>query len=438
MAARRAQSVAGEVGATRATAAARTLGFWSLLALGVNGIVGVGIFFVPAQVAARVPGMGGVGVYALTAAALAPIAWAYATLGGHFDEDGGPYVWARAAFGPRFGFAVGWVAYVSALFSTSAVMAGLAEHAAPSLGLSGPFAQRGFILVCTLLLGAVVASGLKPSAIAWNAVTVLKLLPLFALAGLALAAAAPAPVEEHAAAGVGGFMRAALVVVFAMQGFEIVPVPAGNARASRRAIPLATLGSLAGATLLYLVLQWACVRAVPGLSHSGRPLVDAAAAYGGRPAEWLVAAGTNISALGIAFGMFAMSPRYLSTLGRPDGLGEWIGKESDRHVPQRALWITLAVVLVLSLGGKLGELFVLSSVSVLAQYGVSVAALAVLALRRKNGLRPRHLWPAPLALFAILLLGRAAKPIELVVFAGVLAVGGGVVLVRRFLRWRAA
>jgi amino acid transporter len=419
-----------------APARSRTLGFWSLLALGVNGIVGVGIFFVPAQVAARVPGMGGVGVYALTAAALAPVAWAYATLGGHFDEDGGPYVWARAAFGARFGFAVGWVAYVSALFSTSAVMAGLAEHAAPSLGLSGPLAERGFIVVCTLLLGSVVASGLKPSAIAWNAVTVLKLLPLLGLAALALAAAAPIAPQAHTGGGVGGVLRAALVVVFAMQGFEIVPVPAGNARASRRAIPLATLGSLAGATVLYLILQWACVRAVPGLSHSGRPLVDAAAVYGGRSAEWLVAAGTNISALGIAFGMFAMSPRYLSTLGRPDGLGEWIGRESERHVPQRALWITLAVVLVLATSGKLGELFVLSSVSVLAQYAVSVAALAVLAVKRKNGLGLRHLWPAPLALGAILLLGQAAKAVELLVFAGVLAAGGLVVLLRRFLARR--
>lgn len=430
----RSESAPGRAEGSPATA--RTLGFGSLLALGVNGIVGVGIFFVPAQVAAQVPGIGGVGVYAITALALAPVAWAYATLGGHFDEDGGPYVWARAAFGPRFGFAVGWVAYVSALFSTSAVMAGLAEHAVPSLGLHGPLAERGFIVVCTLLLGSVVASGLKPSAIAWNAVTILKLLPLLGLAALALASARPLAVGEHAAAGAGGFMRAALVVVFAMQGFEIVPVPAGNARASRRAIPLATLGSLAGATVLYLILHWACVRAVAGLSHSGRPLVDAARAYGGRTAEWLVAAGTNISALGIAFGMFAMSPRYLSTLGRPDGLGPWIGRESERHVPQRALWITLGVVLVVSLSGKLGELFVLSSVSVLAQYAVSAAALAVLAVKRENGLSPRHLWPVPLALGAILLLGQAAKAIELFVFAGVLLAGGVVVLARRWLARR--
>lgn len=93
--------------------ARRSLGFGSLLALGVNGIVGVGIFFTPAEVAGLVPGTAGVWVYALTALCLLPVALAYAALGSRFAEDGGPYVWARAAFGPSTGFAVGWVAYVS-------------------------------------------------------------------------------------------------------------------------------------------------------------------------------------------------------------------------------------------------------------------------------------------------------------------------------------
>ena len=53
---------------TESTAVARrSLGFGSLLALGVNGIVGVGIFFAPSEVAALVPGAAGIAVYAVTA-----------------------------------------------------------------------------------------------------------------------------------------------------------------------------------------------------------------------------------------------------------------------------------------------------------------------------------------------------------------------------------
>ena len=68
----------------------RPVGPVSLLALGVNGIVGVGIFFVPADLARRAPGMGSLAVFAATAAALSPVALCYAVLGRRYDTDGGP------------------------------------------------------------------------------------------------------------------------------------------------------------------------------------------------------------------------------------------------------------------------------------------------------------------------------------------------------------
>jgi amino acid transporter len=75
-----------------------------LLALGINGIVGVGIFFVPAAVAARAPGLGTVAVFVATGLALLPAAATFAILGRRFDVDGGPVVFARAAFGERVAF----------------------------------------------------------------------------------------------------------------------------------------------------------------------------------------------------------------------------------------------------------------------------------------------------------------------------------------------
>lgn len=406
-----------------------SLGFPSLLALGLNGIVGVGIFFAPSEVAALVPGSAGVWVYGVTALGLLPVALAYATLGSRFAEDGGPYVWARAAFGPTTGFAVGWIAYVSALFSTSAVVAGLAQHAGPWLGFAGPAGQRLFAALSVLALAAIASSGLRPSAWVWSGITLLKVSPLVLLASLFLVTGAPlppAPLEPS-----GSFARAALVVVFATQGFEIVPVPAGNARGAGRAVPAATLLSLLLASALYVCLHAACVARVPALASSQAPLVSLGGALGGPRLASVVALGTNISALGIAFGMFAMTPRYLAALGRPDGLGGWIGREDQRHVPQRALWVTVLVVLGFVLSGKLMELFALSSVAVLAQYGMSLASLVVLAFRRERGLSPVHAWPAPLALGAIWLVARAARGAELAVALVVLGTGAVLLLIRR-------
>jgi amino acid transporter len=415
---------------------ARQLGLGSLLALGLNGIIGVGIFFAPSEVAKQVPGPAGLSVYAVTAIALLPIGWTYATLGGRFDEDGGPYVWARAAFGPKVAFAVGWIAYISALFSTSAVMAGLAEHAAPVFGLGAGAGARAFALFLLALLSGVVAVGLRPSAAAWDFVTVLKLVPLIALVAVFLwlrPSAAPVP---HATHSFDAFQRAMLVLVFALQGFEIVPVPAGHALRPRFSIPAATLGSLALAGGIYLLIHAACVGALPNLAGAEAPLVAAGRSLGGPKLEWLMGIGTNLSAFGTALGMLAMTPRYLAALGTRDALGSWLSKEDGRRVPQRALWITAAVVLVFSQWGALGELFALSSISVLAQYGVTAAALLVLAGKRMHGLRRWHALPVPFAALAIFLIAQGATLTELAIAGGVVAVGIAVVLLRRTLRPR--
>jgi basic amino acid/polyamine antiporter, APA family len=409
-----------------------TLGFLSLLLLGINGIVGVGIFLVPSRLAELVPGTPGIAVYAVTALLLTPVAIVYATLGGRFSEDGGPYVWARAAFGSTVGFFVGFMMWVSALLSLSAVLLGFSLYAGAQLGLHGELERKLFGAGSLVVLGAIAASGLRLSALVWNSITLLKLVPLVLLIGLSVWFAAPAQAAPSKPIGVGELWRGALLLVFAFQGFEMVSVPAGHAR-GRWTIPVATVLSLAVAAVLYLFLHAACVRALPDLARSDSPLVEAGAVYGGARVAWIMAVGTNVSALGIAFGMFAMTPRYLAVLGTADGLGAWLGQEDARGVPRRALWISAGFVLLPLLAGGVSELFVLSSVAVLTQYAVSAAALVVLASRRQNELKPSQLWPAPLALGAVVLVGWAARASELLVAAGVLVLGAVLLLLRRAL-----
>jgi APA family basic amino acid/polyamine antiporter len=393
----------------------RPVGLLQLLALGVNGIVGVGIFFVPATVAASAPGFGAVSVFALTGLALLPAAITFATLGGRFDEDGGPVVFARAAFGERVSFLVGWVAYVSAIFSTSAVIVGLTRAVLPGMGVERGRLAAAAPAVLATVLAAVVASGLRLSARVWTSLTVLKLLPLLLLVAV-FAAAGRGPAVPGPAIPDAGWLRAALAVVFACQGFEIVPVIAGQVRASRRAVPLATVGSLVLAVSLYLGLVLACVSALPALASSRAPLADAAAALSGPRLAGLVAAGTSVSALGIAFGMMVTTPRYLSALAGGERALFGLERYSVQGVPLRALGVTWALVAFVVSLGELSELFALSGIAVLAQFGTSALALVALAARRERGLAPSAAWPAlPTLAVATLLVALAATRQEALV-----------------------
>lgn len=419
-----------------AGASRRVLGFWSLLALGLNGIVGVGIFFAPAELAKLVPGPASALAFVLTALLLVPVAWAYGRLGSAYPEDGGPYVWAREALGEGFGFAVGFVAYVSAVLSTAAVVSGLGQYLAPALGLGSSAGRLGFQLGAALLLAGIAALGLRVSAWVWSGLTLLKLTPLLllvvaALPSLTTSDAASAPLQ------VAGLGRAALLAVFPLQGFEIVPVPSGEVRGERRTVLAATLLSLGLASGLYVLLQLACSRALPNLGQADAPIVEAGVFYTGPRLTGLFAAGTNLSAIGIAFGMFAMTPRYLAALGTPRLLGATLGRET-RGVPLRALVVTASAVMLLVSSASLSGLFVLSSLAVLAQYAVSAVALFRLAQRRERGLGRVDQWLAPLCLASIVLLAWAAQPAELAIVAGVLVTGFALLYARRALASRSA
>jgi amino acid transporter len=395
----------------------------SLFALGVNGIVGVGIFFTPNLLAALVPGPQGALVFLLTAAFLLPIAITFALLGRALPVDGGPYVWARAAFGDGAAFAVGWVAAVSAILSTAAVIAGLCDHLAPALGLGvGPW-RIVFGCLCVGALSLVASLGLRPSAFTWDALTLLKLLPMALLLGLALALPASRPSSDALASppSFASWQRAALLAMFPLQGFEAVPVLAGSARRALRGLPVATIGSLLFAAGLYVAIQLSCVRALPDLVHHDAPLTDAARALGGQAAAEVVALGTNLSALGTAFGFVVVTPRYLAALGNDAGLGAWLGRHDGRGVPRLALALTAVLVALLASVQALGSLFALSSAAVLAQYAMAIASLLRLAIQGKA---PRSAaLPACLGLLAIALLVQAVEVAELWILGGALGLG---------------
>jgi len=399
------------------------VGGLSLFALGLNGIVGVGIFFAPQLIAAQVPGPRGAWVFAATAALLLPVALAFARLGRALPIDGGPYVWARHAFGERVGFLVGWVSASSAVLSTAAIVSGLRDHLAPTLGIPAtPVARALFVFALVAVLTGIAIRGLKLSAWAWDLVTLLKLLPLALLliAGGALLAAAPPLGSANPVSSSWG--RALLVAVFPLQGFEVVPVLAGSAR-NERSVPRATAGSLVFAALLYAALQWVCARALPDLATQDTPIASAARAVGGDLLGRIAEAGTQVSALGVALGMIVMTPRYVAALGTEGSLGSWLGRLDARGTPRSALLLTSALVALLACSRALSVLFVLSSAAVLAQYVSALAALVALSLRRRVGLTRWSLLPAVLGLGAVALLLASIDAAELPLLLVLLLIG---------------
>ena len=112
----------------------RAIGRWSLLAAIINAVIGSGIFGLPSSVAA-LAGVWSPALVLMAGAAMFVVVLCFAEVGSRFDEAGGPYLYARHAFGPAVGFQVGWLLFVGRLLSASMPRA---RFKAPSISVLPP------------------------------------------------------------------------------------------------------------------------------------------------------------------------------------------------------------------------------------------------------------------------------------------------------------
>src|SRR5229473_1495453 len=126
-------SLAGSTTKTTHPPLVRAVGLFSLTALAINGMVGAGIFVLPAQVAGIV-GPGSLLAYLIAGLATGLIVLCFAEVGALFDRSGGPYLYARAAFGDWIGFEIGWMLLLARLTAIGAISNAFASY----LGLFWP------------------------------------------------------------------------------------------------------------------------------------------------------------------------------------------------------------------------------------------------------------------------------------------------------------
>ncbi len=368
----------------------RTLGLFDVVCIGLNAIVGSGVFALPDDLY-REMGVWSPLAFALCALGLWPIAWCYAEASSRVDRTGGPYVYARDAFGPQIGFAVGWMCFANSLFSFSAVASAAAAYLgrlAPAL--ADPFTLKLSALAMIALFGALNYWGAQPGALAIDAFTIAKFSVLFVMivallprSWLAFSHATSAAAPSAPFPAVAGIGAATFMAVFAAQGFEVVPVPAGETKSAQVNVPRAIIGSLIASSILYVVVQTALVGAYDQLgAETSTPLADAALSV----SPWLgtlVTFGGLVSTLGFVSGSAFGTPRYLFAAAEDGHLPASIAMRHPRYdSPHRATVVTAVIAMVLVIPFDYRSLIGMSNVAVSVQY--LATCLAVVVMRKRD------------------------------------------------------
>ena len=357
-----------------------------VLFIGVNGVVGGGIFLLPGQVAQQA---GGAAVWAYLAAGLLVvlIGLSYAEISAMYDRTGGPLVYVREAMGKTAGFSVGWMVWVTYLVGWAVLSNGLVGYLG-SLWSPAETYKIPIIIGLVGLLCALNTLGVRLGSRVIQFFTVAKLIPLTLLvvAGLTFAGASGNAFLEQVPGG-GDFFAAVLIVIFAYGGFEGATIPAGEMRNPRRTISVAVLGTLVGVTVFYMLIQYSALRIEPDLAGSDTPLAAAGGAMftGGLV---LMTIGAIISIFGTKSGVALTAPRNLYGLSNEAMLPALFSRVSPRfRTPTVAIWTTGAIVVILAITGTFTQLLLLNVAARLYQY--LMVCLSVVILRRRDPLVER-------------------------------------------------
>ena len=411
------------------TRLARVLGRWDLTAVGVNQVIGSGIFVLPASVAVLVGAASSLWPFVVAGVVNVLIVLCFAEVSTRFRRAGGPYLYAKAAFGDLVGFEVAWMLWLTRLASLAALANALALY----LGFFWPGASvgAGRVVVVSATIGILAGInliGVRYGSWIVNLFTVSKLVPLLGFVGVGVFFIQPDSFRGFTPSFDASTGEAVLLLMFAFGGYELITIPAGEARSPRRDVPFALLTTIAIVCVVFLAVQVVAVGTLPGLAESETPLADAARGFMGPLAGALVALGGLISIAGSNAGTMLAGPRITYAMAEKAQLPALFGHINARfRTPDASILIYAAIALGLALSGSFEQMAKVSALARLVFYVATCAAVPV--LRRRASAEPGAfrlpggaLIPA-LAILASLALIAGADSVSLLAGATALVIG---------------
>lgn len=347
----------------------------------LNGLIGAGIFALPAKMAAEL-GAFSPYIFLIFGALMLTIVWCFGQLAVFYQETGGPVIYARKGFGNAAAFQTGFVYYLARATAIAANMHVLLLYA----GYLWPEINAGMgkslaIIALTSLLIFVNIVGLKAAMRSLDTISILKLLPFVALIGVgywqldfSTASAVVTPTLDTISAG-------ALITLYAFIGFETVVVTSGETSAPKKTIPKALMLTVSGIALFYFCVQWLYWHTLGAATPESAPLIALANIIFGEMGALIMTLAAVVSVAGNLLANMISTSRLTYSMARqsliPKNLGKhWLGKvHSEFATPYISVLVLGIFAGVMALSGSFVWLAISSVLARLVVYAVCVLVL---------------------------------------------------------------
>jgi basic amino acid/polyamine antiporter, APA family len=390
----------------------RVLGVWQLTAIGIGGIIGVGVFVLAGQQAAVNAGPAVVLSFLIAGIASGAAALCYAEFAGLIPVTGSAYTYGYATLGEFIAWLIGWDLLLEYALIVAVVAIGWSGYVQSLLGAAGihlpVWAQgamgtgdgRVFNVIAALVTLAVAA--LLVMRTEWGArfntlVVAIKVLAVVIVIGVGIFFVEPSnwhpfiPERVVGPDGVGhfgfkGVATAAAVVFFAVFGYDTLTTAAEESTNPQRDLPRAVLLSLGVSMAFYLAVSLI----LTGMVHYESLNTDApvADAFKARGLGWIAAVISASAVVGIASVLFAFmlgAARIWFALSRDGLLPGWFAKVHPTYGTPHRPTIALGVFTGLVAGlFPLGEVAKLVNIGVLSAFIVICASVILLRIRKPN------------------------------------------------------
>jgi len=366
----------------------RAVGYLSVTAIALNGMIGSGIFVLPSTVAASLGQLSPI-AYITSAIAAVLIVLCFAEVGSMYERSGGPYVYAKETFGDFVGFEVGWMFMLARVTAIAAISNAFADYLGefwPSMAVGAGRVE--VITLAILALAWINILGVRYGAWVINLLTMAKLIPLLLFLMVGWFFIEPGSYSLLALPEFTPLARASLVLIFAFGGFEFATVPSEEVINPRRNIPVALITAVSSTALFYLLIQIVALGTLPDLGSSARPLAAAAGNFLGPAGVIILTIGAILSTSGTNSAVMLIGPRMLYALASDGHLPGALARLHPRYRTPHISVIVFAVsAWAMALYSDFAQLATVSAIARLLYY--ITTCLAVPILRRKFPNSPR-------------------------------------------------
>jgi APA family basic amino acid/polyamine antiporter len=355
----------------------------------VNGVIGAGIFALPAIVSIEM-GAFGVFSYIFCGIIMAAIMFCYAEIGSRVTTSGGSYAYVEAAFGELPGYIINWLYFFGwSILSSAALLNIVADSLAVMYPVfSNPLVRSVFFFVLVSFMILINVRGAKQGIGLVKLLTVIKLLPLFGIIIFGFSQVKAANLHWDHAPSLKAFSDTALILFFAFAGFESPLGTSGEFKNPKRTVPAGIfLGGLL-ILIVYLLLQMVTqgVLGAEILMFKDAPLAAVAKKIIGPAGATMLLITAAVSCFGCVTADVLATPRTLFA-GANDGMfPKFLGKVHPKFATPHLAVITYgSLIFIFSVCGGFKQLAILASAAILLIYLAVILSTIKLRMKSQDG-----------------------------------------------------